>query len=42
MYGDCVFIDDLMFKVLKGVIVGIVGFNGVGKLILFRMFIGVE
>lgn len=41
-YGECLLIDDLIFKVFKGVIVGIVGFNGVGKFMFFRMLMGLE
>lgn len=41
-FGDCVLIDDLNFVMFKGVIVGIIGVNGVGKLMFFKMLSGEE
>lgn len=42
LFDGCVLIDDFFFSMLKGVIVGIIGLNGAGKLILFKMLSGVE
>lgn len=34
-FGDCMFIEDFFFILLFGGIVGVIGFNGVGKMMLF-------
>ena len=41
-YGEKVLIDNLLFKIPKGAIVGIIGPNGAGKTTLFRMITGQE
>lgn len=42
LFGDCVLYEDFSYIIFKGVIVGIIGFNGVGKIILFCMIVGEE
>ncbi|MBV9423572.1 MAG: energy-dependent translational throttle protein EttA, partial [Solirubrobacterales bacterium] len=41
-YGERVLIDDLMFKLPRGGIVGVIGPNGAGKTTLLRMITGQE
>ena len=41
-YGDRLLIDDLMFSLPPGGIVGVIGPNGAGKTTLFRMITGEE
>lgn len=40
--GDKLLIENLLFDLFLGGIVGVIGLNGVGKLILFKMLIGQE
>lgn len=39
-YGDFIVVDDLFFEVEKGEIFGLFGINGVGKIIIFRIIMG--
>jgi energy-dependent translational throttle protein EttA len=41
-YGERVLIDDLVFTLPRGGIVGVIGPNGAGKTTLFRMVVGQE
>ena len=41
-YGDRLLIDDMMFKLPPGGIIGVIGPNGAGKTTLFRMILGQE
>lgn len=40
VYGDIVVVDGLNFVVKKGMIFGFFGFNGVGKMMIILMFLG--
>lgn len=39
-YGMCIVVKDVLFDVKSGEVVGLLGFNGVGKMILFYMIVG--
>lgn len=41
-YDGCVLIKDLLFSLFCNGIVGVIGFNGVGKIILFKIIVGFE
>lgn len=41
-YGDCVIFENLDLEILCNVVVGIIGFNGVGKLMFFWIIMGKE
>lgn len=38
-FGKVLVVDRLLFRIEKGEIFGILGENGVGKIIIFRMFV---
>lgn len=41
-YGDCIIFEYFNFEIFCNVVVGIIGFNGVGKLMFFWIIMGKE
>lgn len=41
-FDGCLLIDGLSFSFLLNGIVGVIGLNGVGKMMLFKMIVGFE